>query len=48
VVDPEELRRGVSQCLSSEALTLIIAVEDITDELKRVIEYLNTATPVAR
>lgn len=43
-VDGEELRRAVMANLAAGTFTLLIVVDDITDELKRVVEYLNIAT----
>ncbi|HTC70728.1 MAG TPA: hypothetical protein VK662_14255 [Acidothermaceae bacterium] len=43
IVD-DELRLAVSACLAAGTFSLIIAVDEITEELKRVVEYLNIAT----
>lgn len=42
--DDETIRRRISASLDSGSFTLVIAVDDITPELKRIIEYLNAAT----
>ncbi|SFE52474.1 hypothetical protein [Blastococcus tunisiensis] len=42
--DPESLRETVTRNLASGAMRLVIAVDAITDELKRIIEFLNDRT----
>ena len=42
--DQEEFRRTVSENLDHGALRLFVAVDQITDELKGIIEFLNTHT----
>lgn len=43
-IDDEDLRRGVTENLARGTFTLVVAVDEITEELKRIIEYLNGAT----
>lgn len=43
-VDLDEVRVGVETSLRSGVFTLVIVVDDITDELKRIIEWLNVMT----
>src|SRR4051794_39407497 len=43
-VQPDELRQAVARNLADGSFTLVIAVDDITDELKRIIEFLNFQT----
>jgi hypothetical protein len=43
-LDEEEFRRAVDDNVTSGSMTLIIAVDDITDELKRIVSYLNSHT----
>lgn len=43
-VDDEDLRRQVTDNLERGSFTLVIAVDEITDELKRIIEYANSVT----
>lgn len=40
--DEEEFRATVAANLESGALSLVLAVDSITDELKRIVSYLNT------
>jgi len=40
--DPEEFRRKVEANLEAGSFRLVFAVDHITDELKRVVEYLNS------
>lgn len=42
--DADELRSQVSENLSAGSFTLVIAVDAITEELKRIIEYANEVT----
>ncbi|KAB2807190.1 hypothetical protein F9L07_27255 [Pimelobacter simplex] len=42
--DAEAIRAGVVDSLARGVFTLVIAVDEITDELKRIIEFLNTVT----
>jgi hypothetical protein len=43
-LDEEEFRRAVEDNLMSGSMRLIIAVDEITDELKRIVSYLNSHT----
>jgi hypothetical protein len=43
-VDAEELRSAVTENLRHGVFTLVVAVDRITDELKRIVEYLNGHT----
>lgn len=40
-VEPDELRRRISSTLEEGSFRLVVAVDEITDELKRIVEYLN-------
>jgi hypothetical protein len=42
--DQEEFRRAVANALSSGQFRLVIAVDAITEELKRIVEYMNAHT----
>lgn len=42
--DPESLRAAVSRNLGSGSMRLVIAVDAITNELKRIVEFLNDRT----
>ena len=42
--EADSLRELVSANLQSGVFTLVVAVDDITEELKRIIEYLNSVT----
>jgi hypothetical protein len=42
--DPESVRAAIERNLASGAMRLVIAVDSITDELKRVVEFLNDRT----
>jgi len=43
-LEEEEFRRAVEDNLMSGSMRLIIAVDEITDELKRIVSYLNSHT----
>jgi len=43
-VEEEDFRRAVEDNLMSGSMRLIIAVDEITDELKRIVSYLNSHT----
>ena len=43
-LDEEEFRAAVDDNLQSGSMRLIIATDEITDELKRIVSYLNSHT----
>lgn len=40
-IEPEELRDRISRTLEAGSFRLVVAVDEITVELKRIVEYLN-------
>ena len=43
-IDAAEVRRGVQKALSDGSFTLVLAVDAINDDLRRIVEYLNAIT----
>jgi hypothetical protein len=43
-VDASEVRRGVEKALRDGSFTLVLAVDAINDDLRRIVEYLNAIT----
>ncbi|AGK61165.1 hypothetical protein Asulf_01166 [Archaeoglobus sulfaticallidus PM70-1] len=45
--DEESFREGIKQSLESGSFILVIAVDEINDELKRIIRYINECSESA-
>lgn len=43
-IEPDQVRAGIEASLNSGEFTLVIVVDEITSELKRIIEWLNVMT----